>query len=187
MANKLGSAIVVAVVGVASYWYFSPYLSIHQMRTAARAGDAETFNSHVDYPKLRENIKGQFSSMLGASAPAAASESGLEGAGAAFGRMIGTALVDRMIDGMLRPEFVMLAMKRGKVEGPAATPDEPREQREQREPEWTSERLGLDKMVIRLRDPDSAASQADTGFVFERNGFAQWKLTEIKFPAIFKK
>jgi len=179
--NKLGSAIVVAMLGVASYWYFSPYLSIHQMRTAARAGDAETFNSHVDYPKLRENIKGQFSSMLGASAPATASQGGMEGAGAGFGKLIGMALVERMIDGMLRPEFVMQAMKRGKVDGPAATPGD------SGEPEWTSERLGLDKMVIRLRDKDSAAGQVETGFVFERNGFAQWKLTEIKFPAIIKR
>lgn len=179
--NKLGSALVVAAIGVASYWYFSPYLSIHQMRTAARAGDAATFNEHVDYPKLRENIKGQFSGMLGASTPASPAQDGMAGAGAAFGKMIGMALVDSVIDGMLRPEFVMQAMKRGKVEGPAATPGETRES------EWTSERQGLNKMVIHLREKDSPASSADTGFVFERNGFAHWKLTEITFPAIARR
>jgi hypothetical protein len=178
--NKLGNALVVAAIGVASYWYFSPYLSIHQMRAAARAGDAATFNEHVDYPKLRENIKGQFSSMLGASTPAPPAQGGMAGAGAAFGKMIGMALVDRVIDGMLRPEFVMQAMKRGKVEAPTTAPSD------NRESEWTSEREGLNKMVIHLHDKDSPASSVDTGFVFERNGFADWKLTEIKFPAIVK-
>jgi hypothetical protein len=179
--NKLGSALVVAVIGVASYWYFSPYLSVHQMRAAARAGDAAAFNDHVDYPKLRENIKGQFSSMLGASAPAAAAQGGTQGAGAAFGKMIGMALVDRMIDGMLRPEFVMQAMKQGKVSPRTEAPSE------KGEPEWISEREGLNKFVVRLRDKESPATAMETGFVFERSGFAHWTLTEIKFPSIAKK
>lgn len=180
--NKLGSALFVAVVGAASYWYFSPYLSVHQMRAAARAGDAAAFNDHVDYPKLRENIKGQFSSMLGGAAPADAAQGGsVEGTGVAFGKMIGMALVDRMIDGMLRPEFVMQAMKQGKVSPRAETPNE------QGEPEWISEREGLNKFVVRLRDKESAANPTEAGFVFERSGFAHWMLTEIKFPSMVKK
>lgn len=180
--NKLGSALVVAVIGVASYWYFSPYLSVHQMRAAARAGDAAAFNDHVDYPKLRENIKGQFSSMLGGATPADASQGGsAEGTGAAFGKMIGMALVDRMIDGMLRPEFVMQAMKQGKVSPRTEAPSE------KGEPEWISEREGLNKFVVRLRDKEAPATAMETGFVFERSGFAHWMLTEIKFPSIAKK
>ena len=182
-SNKLSSVLVVAIIGVASFWYFSPYLSIHQMREAARSGDAATFNAHVDYPKLRENIKTQFSTMLGDSA--AASADGAKNPVAAFGSMLGAVMVDRMIDGMLRPEFVMKAMKDGKWGKPSS--EKAGEQDENKEPNWTSERQGLNKFIVHLHGNDAAASSSKTAFVFERVGFAHWSLTEIALPAIGKR
>ena len=182
-SNKLSSVLVVAIIGVASFWYFSPYLSIHQMREAARSGDAATFNAHVDYPKLRENIKTQFTSMLGDSA--AASADGAKNPVAAFGSMLGAVMVDRMIDGMLRPEFVMKAMKDGKWGKPSS--EKAGEQDENKEPNWTSERQGLNKFIVHLHGNDAAASSSKTAFVFERVGFAHWSLTEIALPAIEKR
>jgi len=185
-SNKLSSVLVVAMIGVASFWYFSPYLSIHQMRAAAREGDAATFNAHVDYPKLRENIKTQFSSMLGERAAASAENTdGAKNPVAAFGSMLGVALVDRMIDGMLRPEFVMKAMKDGKWGKLSA--EKAGEQSEHKEPNWTSERQGLNKFIVHLHGDDALASSTKTAFVFERVGFAHWSLTEIELPAIGKK
>lgn len=63
-SKALKAAAAAVVVGIAAYWYWSPLLAIRQMQTAARAGDADTFNDHVDYPRLRESLKGQFSAML---------------------------------------------------------------------------------------------------------------------------
>jgi hypothetical protein len=182
-SNKLSSVLVVAIIGVASFWYFSPYLSVHQMREAARSGDAATFNAHVDYPKLRENIKTQFSSMLGDRAAASTTNAdGSKNTVAAIGTMLGVALADRMIDGMLRPEFVMKAMKNGKW-GKLST-EKAGEQSENKEPNWTSERQGLNKFIVHLHGNDSVASSTKTAFVFERVGFAHWSLTEIDLPAV---
>lgn len=182
-SNKLSSVLVVAIIGVASFWYFSPYLSIHQMREAARSGDAATFNAHVDYPKLRENIKTQFSSMLGDRAAASTETAdGSKNPVAAIGSMLGVALADRMIDAMLRPEIVMKAMKEGnwgKMSSAKAG-----EKSENKEPNWTSERQGVNKFIVHLHGNDSVASSTKIAFVFERVGFSHWSLTEISLPVI---
>ena len=44
--------------------YWSPILALRSLQTAAQDGDAEAFNEHVDYPRLRDSVKGQFSATL---------------------------------------------------------------------------------------------------------------------------
>jgi hypothetical protein len=60
----LKAAVVVAALAVPAYWYWSPYHALHSMKAAAQARDADDFNQYVDYPKLRESLKGQFSAMM---------------------------------------------------------------------------------------------------------------------------
>ena len=55
-------ALTTAVVG--GYWYYSPHLALKSMQAAAQQKDADKFNQHVDYPKLRESFKGQMSAIM---------------------------------------------------------------------------------------------------------------------------
>jgi hypothetical protein len=55
--------VAVAAAALAGYWFFSPYVTVYQLQTAAKAGDADAFNRHVDYPQLRDNLKGQLTAM----------------------------------------------------------------------------------------------------------------------------
>jgi hypothetical protein len=183
MASKaLKAAAVAVVVGVAAYWYWSPLMAIHTMRSAAERKDADAFNDHVDYPKLRESFKGQLSALM-AEKMSESSKSGsdMERAGAALGSMLGMAMVDRLVDAMVRPELVMRAMQEAKVNPlpkPAAASSS-----QKADVKWTLDRKGVDKLVAYGLDP---AQQDDkrVGFVFERTGFANWKLTEIRLPAV---
>src|SRR5689334_1640730 len=98
-SNILRAGLAVAGLALAAYWYWSPFLAMHQMREAARAGDAETFNDYVDYGRLRESLKGQFSARLTeqmASEPAPSNE--FAKAGAALGNVFAIAMVDKMVD-----------------------------------------------------------------------------------------
>lgn len=183
-SNTLRAVIVVAAVAVAAYWYWSPFLAMHQMREAARAGNADTFNDHVDYPRLRESLKGQFSSRLTekmASEPEPKNE--YAKAGAALGSMFAVALVDKMVDAFVRPETVMRAMQQGKVT-PRRSPGEAASSAttdEANKVAWTSERKGVDKLIAYGNRPGQSENQR-VGFVLERTGFARWKLTEIRLP-----
>lgn len=104
------------VLGIGAFWYWSPYIALNDMRTAVRDADPDRLNAHIDYPRLRESLKGQFSAlMIKEAATASNSDSEIERIGSSLGSMLGLAMVDRMVDGMVRPEAVMLAMQSGKL------------------------------------------------------------------------
>lgn len=186
-SRVLKVGIVGIVLVLAAYWYWSPLVAIHQMRSAAQAGDADAFNDHVDYPKLRESLKGQFSVALTsrlASQPQ--SENEVAKAGAALGAMLGMAMVDKMVDAFVRPETVMRAMQEGKLmpkENSTPRPA-PRTSAEASEKvTWQSERKGVDKYIVFASRPGEAEDER-VGLVLERSGFATWKLTEIRLPSL---
>ena len=96
-------AVVIAFFG--SYWYYSPYLALNKIRDAAQRKDADAFNEWVDYPKVRESLKGQIAAVMAKKAASSNDEYSL------FGTMLGMALVNLMVDALVRPESVMQAMQ----------------------------------------------------------------------------
>ena len=199
IARKLSkAALVAAALVLAPYWYRSPWLAIQQIRKAAKTGDATAFNDRVDYPLLRESLKGQLSAAIGTRA-SERSESGsdIAKAGAALGSLFATAMVDRMVDAFVRPESVMRIMQEGRLmprrDSRAKTPDgtpsdeegetDAGKTRSTREPIWTTERQSVDTFILYARRAGQAEERR-TGLVFQRRGFASWVLTEIRLPAL---
>jgi hypothetical protein len=179
------AAIFVALLAVAAYWYWSPFLAIREMQSAAKANDADTFNTHVDYPRLRDNLKGQFSSLM---AEQMAKSTDSKNPFAALGTMLGLSMVDRMVDAMVRPETVMRGMQSGQF-GPqsslsdADTGTSVSPTNESEKPRWSYVRKGTDRLIAY---PEGGAESEDkkVGIVFERNGFANWKITELRIPSL---
>jgi hypothetical protein len=179
-------AIVAVICTFAAYWYWSPYLSIRQMQAAAKAKDADGFNDHVDYPKVRESLKGQFSAILTEKMDRT-TDSGKPFS--ALGNMLGLAMVDKIVDAMVRPEMVMRGMQNGQFgprtqqpSGDAGDSSQPGNGKGEK-PQWTFERNGLDKLIAYTKD-DAEPGEKKVSLVFERNGFFNWKLTEIRMPSI---
>ena len=195
-SKSIKAAAVVALVAIAGYWYWSPILAVRQLQSAAQKKDADAFNERVDYPKLRESLKGQFAAIMGARLVKP------EDAGngfAALGAMLGLALVNQFVDAMVRPEAVMMAMQEGRLapkdnppsDSPApassaGTPDSPvKAEPQESKPKWTYERKGVDKLIAYASDPTTpdVSNQDKFGLVFQRTGFADWKLTEFRLPS----
>ena len=180
-------AIFAAIISVAAYWYWSPYLAIRQMQSAAKAGDADAFNDHVDYPKLRESLKGQFSAVLAEKMGASKNS---DNPFAAFGSAIGLLMVDKIVDAMVRPELVMKGMQSGKF-GPKTEKSDSESSSstdtsaaKESKPRWDYDRKGTDKVIAYAKSDSDQAGDNKVGIVFERSGFANWKLTEIRMPAL---
>jgi Protein of unknown function (DUF2939) len=193
--NLAAAGLVVVLLALAGYWYWSPFLAVGELQQAARAGDAAAFNAHVDYPRLRESLKRQISDLL-AQKLGAAPDGG--NPLAALGGLIGQRLITPMVDALVRPETVMTAMQSGRfgpsAEAPPTTapagapgdaapagaaPPEPA-----RAARWIIDRQGVDRMTAYPVDParpDEPNSQR-LGLVFERSGFVDWKLTDIRLP-----
>lgn len=182
---KTGAAVAVVVLG--SYWYWSPFVAIHKMRAAAEKKDADTFNEYVEYPRLRESLKGQMSAMLGEKMAGASGGSNAEMAGAVFGSALVMAMADRLIDGMVRPETVMRVMDEARVmPGPVKRKAEQPQQGQQGQSapkeervRWAYERKSVDKLIAY---PESEPEDKRVSVVFERFGLISWKLTEVRLP-----
>lgn len=169
-------AAAVAVAGIGAYWHYSPYLAMRSMRAAAEAKDADAFNERVDYPKLRESLKGQMAAVLtDRIGSKGASQNSMEAAGTA----LALAFVNPLIDALVRPEMVMKAMAKGELDlkpgkAPTAEPT--------KAPDWEVKRLGMNKVIAYAQDPSNPDAEK-VGVVFERTGFVDWKLTELRLPA----
>ncbi|HSI51353.1 MAG TPA: DUF2939 domain-containing protein [Ideonella sp.] len=177
---------LVFAAGLAVYWYESPWLTLWQMQSAAKSGDAASFNAHVDYPRLRESLKGQVSTLL------ADQMGGSDGnnVGSAIGGLLGMFVADKAIDAFVRPETVMRAMQDGRLlpslhhhkpsaSSPDGTPPPPAGERLQ----WQTEREGADRFVAFALKPGTPREQA-TAFVLARHGFADWRLSELRLPQL---
>jgi hypothetical protein len=194
---------VAALVAVAAYWYWSPFLAVRQLQSAAEKRDADAFNEHVDYQKLRASIKSQYSDRWADKfGKTADSDNDFARLGAAFGNIIGKAVVSPIVDALVRPETIMRAMQVGHLsitatdKRPADTPPqsavnptnqtnvEPRN--EHGKVTWAYERQGVNKVIAFATDPKHPDEQNEDklGLVLQRSGFATWKLSEVRLPAM---
>lgn len=185
------------VLAVAAFWYWSPLLTIHQMREAARAGDADAFSTHVDYPKLRANLKVQFSaSFTQQDSDTSQPQSGWAKAGASLGRMLGTAMVDGLVETFVRPEVVMRAMQQGQLmpktgapshptpegQGGSGRPDGTASTTQKPQATWWTEHQGVNTFILHVRG-EGQPEDRDVGLLFERRGLFSWQLADLRLPA----
>lgn len=157
-SKGIPAALLAVVVAVAAYWYWSPLLVVHQMKEAVRVHDVEAFNSHVDFPTLRENMKDDIAGKPG--------DDALSG----FGRLLGGVVVDALV----RPEAVMFVLEHGDFAKKRGRRHDERDEvppASEEKPKWVAEREGVNRYVIRN---DRIA------LVLVRNGFADWKLSELR-------
>jgi hypothetical protein len=197
--KAIKAAAAAAIVAVAAYWYWSPFLAVRQLQSAAQNRDAGAFNGHVDYPKLRDSLRGQFSAMFTDKlAKPADSRSDLAKAGAAFGTRLGLVMVNQFIDAVARPEVIMQAVEDGRL---VRKPKQSAGTRQQAagnlagplgveskvgKPTWTYERQGVDQLIAYATDPKKPddGNPAKFALVLQRSGFANWKLTEVRLPGL---
>ena len=174
----ISSIATALVVSIASYWYYSPYLALKNIRDAALRKDADAFNDRVDYPKVRESLKGQIAAIM--SDKATSSDKGYP----PFGPILGKAFVNPMIDALVRPEAVMYVMQHGEImSAQSSVRSDTQAMPEKQSVEWTLERKSFDKIII-YRQESRLKLAKDFAVVFERNSFADWKLTEIRIDGV---
>jgi hypothetical protein len=187
--NTLITVFVLAIAALAAYWYWSPFLALRQMQSAARAHDADAFNRHVDYPRLRDSLKGQMAARMAAELDKSGSAGGSLGA---LGTLLGGVMADKLVDMLVRPDTVMRAMQSGQfgpkaasadsgpATGPAAAPDTATKQ--DAAPKWAYVRSGFNQLIAYPADGVDSAVPSDNKvqIVFERSGFAHWKLTGVR-------
>ncbi|WP_051293909.1 DUF2939 domain-containing protein [Pseudoduganella violaceinigra] len=160
--KRIPAAALAVAAAVAAYWYWSPLLVVHQMKEAVREHDVAAFNSHVDFPALRENMKDGMAAKQD------------DGALGGLGRLLGGVMVDALV----RPESVMFmlehgdfAKKRREQRSDETARDSSTPATEENKPKWVTEREGVNRYIVR---------NEKVALVFIRSGFCDWKLSEFR-------
>ena len=181
--NVVIAAVIAVLAGIAVLLYASPYIALNSIKPAMAAQDANEQAQYVDFPVLRENLKGRLMSSLANKLPKSDDSSNpLGGIGEAIGGMVVGAAVDNLVS----PAGVMMMMQTGKfgpkvprstpapAQGDGAPADRANERANESDPRGFSLNYqGFSKVrVFRKSDPGSA-------FIFRRDGLMGWKLINV--------
>jgi len=182
--RKLIIAAVIVAAGLLSAYLASPYWTLHRIRSAAADGQGDRVAAYVDFPALRESLKGQLSIALNKRMDSRAKDS----PSASIGQAFAVQMINGMVDVMVSPESVAAMIRSGKA--PRALP-EPKTDHvtasnaERREPRVRRGYEGLNTFQVVLVDPDT--SEDTLTAVLSRDGLFGWKLTAITVPGLLKR
>lgn len=165
----IGAAAAALIVG----YIASPYFTLHKLRSAIEAGDAEEVVSHVDFPALKENIKSTFTTQLmnnPHASPSAAVGAGLAMAfvGPAVDQMVSPANLERLLkDFKPKPETRRHAADIAQQPQPL-------------ELDTANGYQDLNTFSVKLQDKGNPDNHII--FIFKRSGLFTWKLSEVELP-----
>ncbi|MEX3957335.1 DUF2939 domain-containing protein [Trinickia sp. EG282A] len=196
-------AIVIAAIvvfAILAYIYATPYLVLDRLKQAADARDAETVDRYVDYPALRASLKQQLSQLLSRRVESQKREHPL----AAFGALVGMALIGPLVDNYATPEGVAALLNgmppRGEpsealsppapptapsagksAAAPAAPPSSqatpaPAENAPAAPKRVGAHYRGIDEFVVTYRHD---AASAPYSVILRRDGWFSWRLSAV--------
>lgn len=168
--KKLILAAAIAGVALGASSFFSPYLTLYQMKTAVDHQDVAAFSEHVDIPALREGIKGRMIAAINEQIASSPDQKNNPLAGA--GKNAAAMFIGPIVDAAITPASVM-AMVKGAGAGAEQANGTPGASGKSLNFSVSYE--GWDKVVLRrVGDGEGKA-----GFGFKRDGLWGWKLASI--------
>lgn len=180
MGKVVKGLLALAVVALAAAYFGSPVLAVRSLVQAAEAGDAGALERKVDFPALRQSLKGQ---MAGRLTDELRDKAGDLGAGlGGLGLALAPSLADSAVDALVTPRVVAEVVRTGQrpEARDAVRGSDPK-------PKGTDSRLhraygyrDLNTFVIRLTREDKP--EQPLRLLMTRHGLFDWKLSGVEFP-----
>lgn len=174
--SKLKNALAGLAALAALALYASPYLTLHRMRAAAAAHDAEALAGYVDFKALRESLKTGVQTRL---AGHQLNEQGEPTAASAMGAAVAGALLGPLVDTLITPESLARVLQ-GQRPAAALVADFGRPAAQ---PEPLETQMGYEspnRFVFSVKKQGEDEEPVD--LVLRRDGLLGWKLTELRLP-----
>jgi hypothetical protein len=167
----LAAGAVVLLVLLGASVYASPWWQLRQLRAAVERHDADAVSAHVDFPALRDSVKGQLMASVSRDLAGETSANPLAG----LGKSMALAFLNPMVDALVSPAGVIAMMENGKVNlarrHTAADAPPPRDEHGQ--PAYALGYRGWDTFALTWQ-------QSEGSLVFKRQGLWGWKLAAIE-------
>lgn len=186
--SKYAVAIIIVVgVMLACAYYASPYVALHEMQAAARAGEGDRLARHVDFPAVRESLKSQMQAML---TKRMLREDLKDNPFAAFGMLLAGSMVGMMVDNMVTTESLASIVNSGKPKPPAgedvSSVDQPTNSHSSNDtskpPRITRYYEGLGVFKVEMHDAET--DKLMLTLVFNRDGWFGWRLKAIRMDVL---
>lgn len=155
-------------------FYATPYLALHQIRSAAAAQDAAKLAGYVDFPALRKSLKtGVQARLIGDQR----NERGEPTPANVLGAAVAGALLGTMVDSLITTEsLARLLQGRQPVAAVTGIGGEPPPGKLQTRMAYE----GTDRFVFSVSKPGEDEEPVD--LVLRRDGLLHWKLAELRLP-----
>lgn len=152
--------------------YASPYWTLHRMKIAIAEKDADRFSGYVDFPALRDSVKGQMMVMMNKRMTAPDMENNPF---AGLGQIMGAALINPMVDATISPAGVIAMFESGRAQPAQPQSSEPASPASAVAPNFVVKYENWRKVAIsRVGD--------DGRFILKRTGLWSWQLTALELP-----
>jgi len=159
----------------AIYLYASPYLVLNNIKNAAEQGDADKLSGYIDFPSVKQSMKDQAKAVMVKELASSKEQDGFE----ALGTMLGAAMIDPLIDGLVTPDGVALMLQGQKLDFDLNndTPeDKPKGKNE--DIDYKAGYLSFNRFKVQIIDADNSDESID---VIMHRDWLSWKVTRINF------
>ncbi len=175
--RRIVPVIVLALAVMAGWLYASPYIAFRAMAKAAETGDAVALADYVDFPAVKESLKGSLTAQFNRSLSTKASDSPFAG----LAVLMAGAAVNTMVDQMVTPEGIATMYRQGKAARPApraSSAPAPTPPAAGQAPEAVVTRgyRGWDRFEVRAANASAGTSVALT---MRREGLTTWRLRHV--------
>jgi hypothetical protein len=175
MNRILGVLALLVLLLAAAAYIGSPFWTFHELKEAARSGDKDRLEALVDFPAVRENLKGQVDSK--------AVKLAREASGVGFPAVmalgkLGSVIGDRAVDRLVTPEAITALVTKGRNLRLHQVNDD--HQGADAQPQVRYAYLAPDRFRVAL----SPADRPDTtvALVMNRQGLFSWRVEELELP-----
>jgi hypothetical protein len=173
MSKKTKISFAIVFVAFCTWFYFTPYLAVSGMKSAAEAKDAEKLAGYVNFPALKENLKASFNAKLASKVAKEKNDNPF----AALGAAMAATFINPMVDALVTPESLAMMMKGDKPQ-PAKKTGQTKPSDSDTETSMSYE--SFDRFVVTVKKKDS--TEKPIGLVFNRDGMFSWKLSALRLP-----
>lgn len=183
-AKRIAIAVAIgSVAAVGGYYLASPYLAIQGLRSGFLSRNTDQVNQYIDYPSLQSDLKEQLGSMMLRSMQSDPEMAANPFSGFAMAMI--TPMVNSMVDTYVTPSGMKSVLEASSTQQSGAIQDQTAQNLVERKKEFdkalhkTSMGYdGLNKFQLTATADDGKK----TKLVFNRQGFAEWKLKSVMLP-----
>jgi hypothetical protein len=164
---------IIALIAFGIWFYATPYLTVSNMTSAAESGDTVKLSSHVNFPALKDNLKGLLNAKL---APEAEKQEAAPLT--SLGTALASTLIGPMVDTLVTPESLAMIIKGHKL--PPVMKVQSQKAPDDSNTEISMSYESFNRFAATIKKKDQI--NMPISLILTRDGLFSWKLSALRMP-----